>query len=141
MEEGQPTSAIEIYRSQRRDSLTRAFLAQQQQRAAQATRQHPRARMALQLTLHWHDWETDLQTSEVSARGCSFFTSREPDQNDLRFSLQLPNGAVARGLGSIVACVARGDGYYVCVRFDAIQTGMDDELADAVLETLLSTGA
>jgi hypothetical protein len=139
MEDSQAVSAIELYRAQRRDTLTRAFLAQQQRGTAGLTpRALPRARVAFSLTLHWHDWETDLQTAEVSAGGCSFVAGREPAQDHLRFSLQLPSGAIVRGLGTVVACVPYGDRFYVCVRFDALTATAHAELADAVLETLLA---
>jgi hypothetical protein len=135
------TSAIEIYRAQRRETLTRAFLSKQQQAAPQAsTRTLPRAYTALPLTLHWHDFETDLQTTQLSARGCSFFTHSVPPQDEVRLSLRLPSGTMVRGLGSVVACVASGDRYYVCVRFDAIRADHEQELAELVLETLLGEG-
>jgi hypothetical protein len=137
MEEGRPLSAIEVYRLQRRETLTRALLAKQHRATeGRAARTLPRARLSLPLTLHWHDWETDLQTTELSARGCSFFAASEPTQEHLRFSLQLPNGVLARGLGTVVACVPSGDMHYVCVRFDCVQN--DADLADAVLESLLA---
>lgn len=138
MEEGSSLSAIERYRLQRRETLTRAMLAQQHYAAqGHSPRTLPRARVSLPLTLHWHDWETDLHTTEISARGCSFFVTSRPDQEHLRFSMQLPNGTVVRGLGTIVACVPAGDRFYVCVRFDAVKK--EDELADLVLEALLAT--
>ncbi len=131
-------SSLERYRAQRLDTLTRAFVIRQRQASPMAsTRTLPRARTALALTLHWHDFETDLYTVEVSARGCSFFTSNMPSQDEVRVSLKLPSGTTVRVLGTFVACVAQGDRFYVCIRFDAIRAHHEQELAELVVETLL----
>lgn len=132
-------SPLELYRQQRRDTLTRAFLAQQQQRAPKLAtpRTMPRARLTLPLTLHWHDWETDLQTIEVSGRGCSFFMYSAPPQETFGFTLELSHDVCVRGRGRVVATVQQDERHYVCVRFE-LMSAVDATLAeDCVLEALL----
>lgn len=129
-------TAIDQYRTLRREALTAAFLAKQR---IQSTRRNvPRTKIVLPLTLQIDEWETDTWTAELSGGGCAFMLNRHPTQEQLRVSIEVARGVIMRGDARVVGVIPRDGRYYVCVRFMALSDEARTMLEDIVLNTLLT---
>ena len=129
--------ALDVYRALRRQSVGDAFAVMQRQRTPQAAkRKLPRAAIALPLTLHLDEWETDTQTLDISEGGYSFMASAPPTQEILPFALELHPRRVIRGHARVVAHIAAGSRYRVCVSFSKLDAEAKNAITDRVLDTI-----
>ncbi len=131
--------AIDHYRALRRRTVSAAFVARQRKDnfAGSHSRQLPRARLSLPITLHFDEWETDTSTVELSAGGFSFLSSNMPNQDGFHFTLQIKEALKLRGHARIVAAVPRGERFYICVRFVTLGDRDGILLEDSVIDSLL----
>lgn len=131
--------ALDQYRAQRREAVGAAFLAQQRTHIVGASRRRlPRAKVAMPITLHLDEWETDTVTTELSAGGCAFVTGSAPTQHEFRFAIELAPRRNAQGYARVVAIVPRGSQFYVCVSFARLEDAARIAIEERVLGALLA---
>jgi len=126
-------------RELRRQALHEAFKAKQQ--VIDSRRRTPRVQLEIPLTLHMDEWETDTQTLDISEGGYSFMASAPPTQEFLPFALELHPRRVVRGHARVVAHIATGSRFRVCVSFANLDAAAKDAIADRVLDSIEETMA
>lgn len=130
--------ALDQYRALRRQAVGAAFTSIQNAKAPDADPRLPRAHLPLPITLHLDEWETDTETTDLSAGGCAFVTGTPPTQSEFRFALELAPRRIAQGHARVVAVVPRGDQFYVCVVFVRLEQSARIAIEERVLAALLA---
>lgn len=126
----------EHHRAQRRTTLHAAFAAKESLNRAASRRSTPRVSLEIPLTLHMDEWETDTQTLDLSEGGYSFLASAPPTQEFLPFALEIAPHRVVRGHARVVAHIASGSRFRVCVSFSKLDATAKEAIADRVLDSI-----
>jgi len=128
---GLQTSKDAVLAEARHDLL--AVVLARQAKTGEARRTMPRAPLAIAITLHLDEWETDTVTSDLSAGGCALRLYNAPP-SQFRFTLRLGDDVRVRGWARVVASGYRDDLHLACISFVGL-TGSDrQKVEDLVLE-------